>query len=112
MGGFATGALTGYIVGNMMHPQGTVVYQGGGAPGGALMYPNGMVVDPDTGYQVGMVQNGQYMPVQGGMVAQQVPQDYQPPPAYGPQQQSGTPWGKIIFAVALILVIVFIIRRF
>jgi hypothetical protein len=76
--GYSNGLLTGLIIGSMMHPNGTVMYNGGGMYGGnALLYPNGQVVN-QQGYQVGTYANGQFAPVQNGaMVAQQVPGDAQ-----------------------------------
>ncbi len=73
--GYSNGMLTGLIIGNMMHPQGTTVYSGGGYSGGnALLYPDGRVVD-QNGYQVGSYSNGQFTAQQGGMVAQPAPAD-------------------------------------
>ena len=80
--GYSNGILTGLIIGNMMHPQGTTVYTGGGYNGGsALLYPDGRVVD-QNGYQVGTYVNGQFTAQAGGMVAQ-------PPPP--PVEQAGPP---------------------
>lgn len=70
--GYSNGLITGMILGNLMHPQGTIVYSGGGYAGQALLYPDGRVVNQD-GYQVGMYQNGQFAAQQGGMVAQPAP---------------------------------------
>jgi hypothetical protein len=72
--GYSNGLLTGLIIGNMMHPHNTVVYSGGGYNGNALLYPDGRVVN-QQGYQVGTYANGQFSPVNGGMVAQQAPAD-------------------------------------
>lgn len=73
--GYSNGLLTGMIIGNMMHPHNTVIYSGGGMyNNNALLYPDGRVVN-QQGYQVGMYQNGQFTPVNGGMVAQAVPAD-------------------------------------
>lgn len=73
--GYSNGLLTGLIIGNMMHPHNTVVYSGGGYSGNALLYPDGRVVN-QQGYQVGVYQNNQFVPVQNGaMVAQQAPAD-------------------------------------
>lgn len=71
--GYSNGLIEGMIIGNMMHPQGTVLYNGGGYNGDALLYPDGRVVNAQ-GYQVGMYQNGQFAAQQGGMVAQPAPQ--------------------------------------
>lgn len=72
--GYSNGLLTGLIIADLMHPQGTTVYTGGGYNGNALLYPDGRVVN-QQGYQVGQYSNGQYTPVDGGFVAQPVPQD-------------------------------------
>lgn len=72
--GYSNGLLTGLIIGNMMHPHNTIVYSGGGYNGNALLYPDGRVVN-QQGYQVGTYQNGQFSPVNGGMVAQPAPSD-------------------------------------
>lgn len=81
--GYSNGMITGLIIGNMMHPQGTVIYNGGGIGGQALLYPNGAVVD-STGHEVGTYINGQFAPIQNGaMMAQTVPGDAQ-------QQQTET----------------------
>jgi hypothetical protein len=76
--GYSNGLLTGLIIGNMMHPTGTVVYAGGGYSGNALLYPDGRVVN-QSGYQVGTYANGQFVPMEGGLVAQPAPPDFQPP---------------------------------
>lgn len=79
------GLLTGIIIGNMMHPQGTTVYSGGGYSGQGLLYPDGRVAD-QNGIQVGNYQNGQFTPVQNGqMIAQPVPANA------SPTQQQGQP---------------------
>lgn len=69
------GLLTGLIIGNMMHPQNTVVYAGGGAhSNNALLYPDGRVVN-QQGQQVGTYQNGQFTETPNGpTVAQPIPQ--------------------------------------
>ena len=72
--GYSNGLMTGLILGDLMHPQGTTVYTGGGYSGQALLYPDGKVVD-QNGYQVGIYQNGQFTAQQGGMVAQPAPAD-------------------------------------
>lgn len=78
---YHNGFLTGLIIGNMMHPYGSMMYTGPGVyANNALLYPNGMVVN-QQGYQVGMYQNGQYQNVSNGQyVAQAVPQDAQQQP--------------------------------
>ncbi|CAB4133216.1 hypothetical protein UFOVP250_71 [uncultured Caudovirales phage] len=84
--GYSNGLLTGLIIADMMHPQGTVMYNGGGQyNNNALLYPDGRVVN-QQGYQVGTYQNGQFTAVDGGMVAQPVPQDAVQPAA-PPQAQ-------------------------
>jgi hypothetical protein len=82
---YHSGLMTGLILGNLMHPYGTVMYAGPGIyTNNALLYPNGQVVN-QQGYLVGNYINGQFIPVQNGaMVAQAVPTD-----AY--QQQSAQP---------------------
>lgn len=74
--GYSNGLLTGMIIANMMHPQGTAMYAGPGSYGNnALLYPDGRVVN-QQGYLVGNYQNGQFSAVSdGSMVAQAVPQD-------------------------------------
>lgn len=74
--GYSNGLLTGMIISNMMHPYGTVMYAGPGMySNNALLYPDGRVVN-QQGYLVGNYINGQFSAVSnGGMVAQQVPQD-------------------------------------
>lgn len=74
--GYTNGLLTGLIIGNMMHPHGTVMYSGPGYyANNALLYPNGQVVD-QSGRVVGMYANGQFTPVSNGqVVAQPVPAD-------------------------------------
>ena len=106
--------MTGLILGNMMHPQGTVVYSGGGYSGGsALLYPDGRVVD-QNGYQVGTYTNGQFTSAHGGMVAQPAPSDFQPPAQPVPVVIDSSPsgWeivGYVIMAVACIALLIFII---
>ena len=74
--GYSNGLLTGMIIGNMMHPEHTVVYTGGGAySNNALLYPDGRVVN-QQGYVVGTYANGTFTAIQNGpMVAQSIPQD-------------------------------------
>lgn len=71
--GYSNGMLTGLLIGNMLHPTGTVVYSGGGYNGNALLYPDGRVVN-GQGVHVGNYVNGTYVPVAGGaVVAQPIP---------------------------------------
>jgi len=79
--GYSNGLVTGMILGNLMHPAGTVVYNGSGAySGNALLYPNGQVVN-QQGYLVGNYADGQFTAVpNGGMVAQPAPSVQQAPP--------------------------------
>lgn len=74
--GYSNGLLTGLIIGNMMHPHGTVVYGGPGMyANNAVLYPNGSVVN-QQGVLVGTYQNGNFVPIQNGaVVAQPVPSD-------------------------------------
>lgn len=74
--GYTNGLLTGLIIGNMMHPHGSVMYTGGGTyNNNALLYPDGRVVD-QSGRVVGTYVNGQFTPIQNGqIVAQPVPAD-------------------------------------
>lgn len=97
--GYNNGLITGLILGNLMHPQGTIVYNGSGYGGSALLYPNGMVVD-SNGYQVGTYVNGIFTAVHGGMVAQ-------PAPAGQSQDATGSSLALIVI-VLLIFVIFFI----
>ncbi|WP_157368735.1 hypothetical protein [Zavarzinella formosa] len=108
--GYSNGMLTGLIIGNMMHPQGTTVYQGGGYQGGsALLYPDGRVVD-QNGYQVGTYANGQFTPQAGGMVAQPAPSDFVPPegtPVVVEHSISGWEIAGGIIVGVLVLVLIF-----
>lgn len=95
------GLLTGLIIGNMMHPHNTVVYSGPG-PQGALLYPDGRVVN-QQGQQIGTYQNGQYADVQNGaIVAQPAP----PPPK---AEKSVGDWVGDILTVVLMLVGIFVL---
>jgi hypothetical protein len=114
--GYTNGLLTGLIIGNMMHPTNTVVYSGGGYNGNALLYPDGRVVN-QQGYQVGTYQNGQFSPVNGGMVAQPAPADavqYQNSPTQPVVLEKAVPsnWeiaGMIVLGIACVLLFLFII---
>lgn len=109
--GYTNGLLTGMIIANMMHPTGTVMYNGGGQyNNNALLYPDGRVVN-QQGYQVGTYQNGQFSPVQNGaLVAQQVPADagaqqVQPQPVV---IDNGPSACEIFLYVLLSLVLIFL----
>jgi len=114
--GYSNGLLTGLIIGNMLHPHNTVVYSGGGYNGNALLYPDGRVVN-QQGYQVGVYQNGQFTPVNGGMVAQPAPADavqYQNSPMQPVVLEKAGPsnWeiaGMIVLGIACVLLFLFII---
>jgi len=84
---YNNGLLTGLIIGNMMHPYGTVMYTGPGMYyNNAVLYPNGQVVN-QNGYLVGTYASGQFNPVQNGpMVAQPAPADAGAQPVQQPQQ--------------------------
>lgn len=98
------GLLTGLIIGNMMHPQNTVVYAGGGAhSNNALLYPDGRVVN-QQGQQVGTYQNGQFTETPNGpTVAQPIPQS-----ALQPQEKE-TPVSTYLLGFFLVLVAVLLI---
>jgi len=113
--GYSNGLLTGLIIGNMMHPHNTVVYSGGGYNGNALLYPDGRVVN-QQGYQVGTYQNGQFTPVNGGMVAQPAPSDalqYQSSSQAVVLERAGpSTWeiaGMVVLGILCILLFLFII---
>lgn len=113
--GYTNGLLTGLIIGNMMHPHHTTVYTGGGYNGNALLYPDGRVVN-QQGYQVGNYANGQFSPVNGGMVAQQAPADalqYQNSNQAVVLEKAGpSGWeiaGMIVIGILCILLFLFII---
>lgn len=74
--GYNNGFLTGLIIGNMMHPHGTVWYTGPGYySNNAVVYPDGRVVD-QRGVVVGTYVGGVFTPVtNGAVVAQAVPAD-------------------------------------
>jgi hypothetical protein len=113
--GYMNGMLTGLIIADLMHPNGTVMYNGGGVyNNNALLYPNGQVVN-QQGYQVGTYQNGQFVPMANGpMVAQPVPADavaggmqaapVQPTPVI--IQQTGPSAGDVFATVILVMVVV------
>lgn len=71
--GYTNGLVQGMILNQLMFPRGTTVYAGGGYQGNALLLPDGCVAD-GSGNQVGVYQNGQFTPMQGGMIAQPAPQ--------------------------------------
>lgn len=102
------GLLTGLIIGNMMHPQNTVVYAGGGAHNGnALLYPDGRVVN-NQGQQVGTYQNGQFTETPNGpVVAQPIPQSALQPVE---KETSVLQWigifTLIVIAVFLLLILI------
>ena len=113
--GYSNGLLTGLIIGNMMHPHNTVVYAGGGGyNNNALLYPDGRVVN-QQGYQVGTYANGQFTPVNGGMVAQQAPSDAYTTTANQPvvlEKAGPSGWeiaGMVILGIVCVLLFLFII---
>lgn len=113
--GYSNGILTGMILGNMMHPYGTMMYGGPGMYGNnALLYPDGRVVN-QQGYQVGTYANDQFTAQSGGMVAQAVPQDAMQPQAQ-PQAQPvqvivpNDPTETVLaFTIAAIFVIILLV---
>jgi hypothetical protein len=116
---YSNGLLTGLIIGNMLHPHNTVVYSGGGYNGNALLYPDGRVVN-QQGYQVGTYVNGQFTPVNGGMIAQPAPADavqYQNSSTQTVVLEKAGPsnWeiaGMIVLGIACVLLFLFIIGVF
>jgi hypothetical protein len=112
--GYTNGLLTGLIIGNLMHPHNTVVYSGGGYNGNSLLYPDGRVVN-QQGYQVGTYVNGQFTPVNGGMVAQQAPADalqYQNSQPVVLEKAGPSAWeitGMVILGILCVLLFLFII---
>jgi hypothetical protein len=119
---YTNGLLTGMIIGGMMHPHNTVVYNGPGTySNNALLYPDGRVVD-NRGYLIGTYTNGQFTSItNGGMVAQQVPADagqqqqqvqQQPVPIV--VQQQGMSDGEFLmigFCFALLMtMVIFMVR--
>jgi hypothetical protein len=103
--GYSNGIITGIIIGNLMHPQGTVAYNGGGTSGPALLYPDGRVVD-QNGMQIGTYINGQFTAVQGGMVAQPAPSDWQQ------SEDKMSTIGVLATTLITIVLIVFLIMVF
>lgn len=121
--GYMNGMLTGLIIGNMLHPHNTVVYngQGGGSNynNNALLYPDGSVVNKQ-GYLVGNYVDGVFTPVTNGpMMAKPVPADANGTPVQQVQPQQvaqpiiiqnpGPSAGEIALAVLLILGIVILL---
>ena len=106
--GYANGMLTGLIIGNMMHPAHTVVYNGGGAyNNNALLYPDGRVVS-QSGQLVGTYVDGQFTAIpNGAIVAQPVPKDAQAPQPVVIQQQ-GLSGGEIVLIVVVTMLCVFL----
>ena len=104
--GYSNGLLTGLIIGNMMHPHGSVMYSGGGSyNNNALLYPDGRVVD-QNGRVVGTYINNQFTPIQNGeIVAQPVPADAGGQPSTTPQRavivNHGPSAGEIFVMVML-----------
>ena len=68
---YNNGFIQGLLIGHLLHPKGSIPYTGGGYGGNALVYPDGRVVNKD-GYQVGTYNDGQFNPVEGGMVAKRM----------------------------------------
>ncbi len=100
--GYSNGLIEGMIIGNLMHPTGTTLYNGGGYGGQAVLYPDGRVVN-QQGYEVGTYNGGVFNPVQNGQfVAQQAPQ--QPPVIV----QSGWDGWDVFWTIAGILFLVWL----
>jgi hypothetical protein len=102
---YSDGLMEGIIIGSLMHPAGTVVYNGPGYGQSALLYPDGAVVN-QQGYQVGTYANGQFAPMTNGpMLAQAAPPRESAAPVAQPQpviiQQSG--WTDDQIAAALVI---------
>lgn len=109
--GYSNGLVTGMILGNMMHPNNTVVYAGSGMyNNNALLYPDGRVVNAN-GQQVGTYQNGQFVAIQNGpIVAQPIPQDALKP---AEKETSVGEWLAIFFLIiAAIFLIAILIGLF
>lgn len=104
--GYSNGLITGMILGNMMHPQGTVVYTGSGSySNNALLYPDGRVVN-QQGYQVGTYVDGQFTAVDGGMVAQPAPQASPAPQPVVIERNDGDDVLNFIGVIGIVLLIV------
>ena len=105
---YDNGFMTGLIIGNMMHPTGTVMYAGPGMyANNAVLYPNGQVVD-QSGRLVGTYVGGVFTPVTGGaIVAQQVPQDAGRVPES--RWSAGEIFGCIFLVVACIVLFVILV---
>lgn len=99
------GLLTGLIIGNMMHPHNTVVYSGPG-PQGALLYPDGRVVN-QQGQQIGTYQNGQYAEVQNGAIVAQPA-----PPAPVEKETSVGEWFQTILGVIALGLLILVLAVF
>ena len=113
--GYNNGLLTGLIIGNMMHPYGTVLYTGPGMyANNALLYPDGRVVN-NQGVLIGNYIGGQFVPITNGtVVAQPVPQDaiqqqQQPTPIRVVQETSTVEYMAWAFGIALIIVLIILI---
>ena len=110
--GYSNGLVEGLIIGNLMHPQGTTVYSGGGYDGQALLYPDGRVVNQE-GYQVGTYANNQFTPQAGGMVAQPAPPQAAPPqPVIVKEPDGYSGWqivGGIVVFILVILIVILIL---
>jgi hypothetical protein len=96
------GLLTGLIIGNMMHPTNTVVYSGPG-PQGALLYPDGRVVN-QQGQQIGTYQNGTYSEVQNGAIVAQPA-----PVAPAEKEKSVGDWFTDILGFIALVLIIFVL---
>lgn len=118
--GYTNGILTGLIIGNLMHPTGTVMYSGpGNYSNNSLLYPDGRVVD-QSGHVVGTYMNGVFTPIiNGGMAAQPVPSDAVPPQVSQPVVvhesnnlvEALEAFVLIIGIIILVFCIVFILAR-
>ena len=105
--GYSNGLVEGLIIGNLMHPQGTVAYNGGGYDGQALLYPDGRVVN-QQGYQVGNYANGQFTAQMGGMAAQPAPAQAapsEPVVVENPGPTVGEIIGALVICVLLVLIL-------
>jgi hypothetical protein len=114
--GYSNGLMTGLIIGNMMHPYGSVMYAGPGVyANNALLYPNGQVVN-QQGVLVGTYTNGVFNPISNGqVVAQAVPQDVQATPVQPQPVQivkAGPSFGEIfamVFLASMCIILIFAI---